>query len=39
MLAELVPPEYADPKKTPLTVDTSQLPFELKVRKPKSDSP
>jgi hypothetical protein len=31
----LVPAEYLDPAKTPLEVDTAQLPFELKVRKPK----
>jgi len=34
MRMDLVPAEYGDPKKTPLTVQTSQSPFELKVRKP-----
>ena len=32
--ANLIPPEYADYKNTPLEVDTAQQPFELKVRKP-----
>ena len=32
--AEVVPPEYADPAKTPLEVDTAKLPFGLKVHKP-----
>jgi hypothetical protein len=31
----VVPAEYADPAKTPLEVDTANLPFVLKVRKPK----
>jgi hypothetical protein len=31
----IVPPEYCDPIKTPLEVDTAQLPFDLKVRKPQ----
>ena len=31
----VVPPEYGDPAKTPLEVDTANQPFELKVRKPK----
>ncbi len=31
---DLVPPEYADPDKTPLLVNTNKLPFDLKVRKP-----
>jgi len=31
---ELVPAEYLDPGKTPLTINTDQLPLELKVRKP-----
>jgi hypothetical protein len=31
----LVPAEYLDPAKTPLEVDTAQLPFELKIHKPK----
>lgn len=30
----IVPPEYCDPNKTPLEVDTSSRPFELKIRKP-----
>lgn len=30
-----VPPEYNDPNKTPLEVDTAQQPFMLKVRKPR----
>ena len=34
--ASLVPPEYGDPAKTPLEVDTADLPFELEVRKPSS---
>lgn len=33
--ASVVPPEYADPEKTPLLVDTAEQPFDLKVRKPK----
>jgi hypothetical protein len=32
--ASIVPPEYCDVKKTPLEVDTSQSPFQLKVKKP-----
>jgi hypothetical protein len=28
-------PEYGDPDRTPLEVDTAKQPFELKVRKPK----
>jgi hypothetical protein len=32
--ASLVPPEYIDPARTPLEVDTASQPFELKVRKP-----
>jgi hypothetical protein len=32
--ATVVPPEYADPDKTPLMVDTADQPFVLKVRKP-----
>jgi len=35
MRFDIVPAEYADPRKTPLTVNTSESPFELKVRKPK----
>jgi hypothetical protein len=35
--ANLVPPEYADPKKTPLEVDTDNPDsFNLKVHKPKA---
>ncbi len=30
----VVPKEYTDPVKTPLEVDTANLPFELKVKKP-----
>ena len=30
-----VPPEYNDPNRTPLEVDTAQQPFELKIRKPQ----
>jgi hypothetical protein len=30
----VVPPEYGDLERTPLEVDTAQLPFDLKVRKP-----
>ena len=30
-----VPPEYNDPDRTPLEVDTAQQPFELKIRKPQ----
>jgi hypothetical protein len=33
--ANLVPAEYGDPKKTPLEVDTDQLPFVIKVPRPK----
>ena len=29
-----VPPEYNDPDRTPLVVDTANQPFELKIRKP-----
>lgn len=36
---DLVPPEYCDPTKTPLTVQSSESPFQLKVRKPGSNSP
>ena len=32
--SSLVPPEYCDPAKTPLEVDTAHQPFVLKVRKP-----
>ncbi len=32
---DLAPKEYSDPGTTPLLVDTSQLPFDIKVRKPK----
>jgi len=32
----LVPAEYADPNKTPLEVDTDQVPFVIKVPKPGS---
>jgi len=32
---DLVPDEYANPEKTPLTVDSSNSPFDFKVRKPK----
>ncbi len=31
---DIVPPEYADPQKTPLEVDTADAPFHLKVHKP-----
>jgi hypothetical protein len=31
----IIPPEYADLSKTPLEVDTTVQPFELKVKKPK----
>jgi hypothetical protein len=34
--ADLVPVEYADPKKTPLEIDTDHMPLELKVAKPKA---
>jgi hypothetical protein len=34
MPSSIVPPEYCDPTKTPLEVDTATLPFDLKVRKP-----
>ncbi|NLF07487.1 MAG: hypothetical protein GX594_05840 [Pirellulaceae bacterium] len=30
----LVPPEYSDPFKTPLEVDTADLSFHIRVRKP-----
>ncbi len=37
--ANLVPPEYADPKKTPLEADTADPnSFNLKVHKPKADA-
>ena len=35
----LVAKEYNDRKNTPVTVNTSQLPFQLKVAKPEPDSP
>lgn len=31
---DLIPPEYSDPEKTPLKVNTDNSPFELRVRKP-----
>ena len=31
----VVPPEYADPARTPLEVNTANQPFALKVRKPR----
>jgi hypothetical protein len=34
LLPSIVPPEYCDPDKTPLEVDTANLPFDLTVRKP-----
>jgi hypothetical protein len=34
-LRGLIADEYNDPTRTPLTVDTSKLPFELKVHKPQ----
>jgi len=34
VLPKGVPPEYGDPAKTPLRVDTSEAPFHLKIRKP-----
>jgi hypothetical protein len=30
----LIPPEYNDPAKTPIEVDTASLPFAIKVKKP-----
>ncbi len=33
--ASVVPPEYVDPARTPLEVDTANQPFELMVRKPQ----
>lgn len=30
----LVPEDYSNPRRTPLMVDTTQLPFEIKVPKP-----
>ncbi len=35
---DLVPSEYSDRTSTPLTVNTSQSPFQLKVAKPEPDS-
>jgi hypothetical protein len=35
---DLVGPEYADAKKTPLTLDSSQSPFDIKVRKPTGEA-
>ena len=32
--ADIVPPEYGDPFKTPLEVDTANVPFHLEIRKP-----
>ena len=31
---ELIPGEYSNPRKTPVSVDTSQQPFEIRIRKP-----
>ncbi len=31
---DVVPPEYIDSEKTPLIVDTTDSPFEFKIRKP-----
>lgn len=36
MATDLVGDEYASSRTTPLTINTSQLPLVLKVRKPKS---
>jgi len=33
--ANLVPVEYGDPKKTPLEIDSDQMPIVIKVPKPK----
>jgi len=30
----LIPKEYSNPRRTPLVVDTADLPFEIKVPKP-----
>ena len=35
LLPSIVPPEYCDPAKTPLMVDTADTPFDLKIRKPR----
>ena len=32
--SDLVPPEYGNPEKTPLVVNTNKLPFDLRVQKP-----
>ncbi len=29
-----IPPEYGDPKTTPVTIDTAEQPLKIKVRKP-----
>ena len=34
---DLVPREYYDPRNTPLKVESSQSPFEIKVRKPEPE--
>jgi hypothetical protein len=33
--ANIAAPEYGDPDRTPLKVDTAKLPFEIFVKKPK----
>lgn len=35
--ADLVPPEYNNPKKTPLEVSTDGSPFHIKVRRPTNN--
>ena len=35
--SNIVPPEYADPKKTPLEIDTDHLPLIIKVPKPQPE--
>jgi hypothetical protein len=35
MPAKTVLPEYGDPTQSPLTVDTANSPFDLKIRKPR----
>jgi hypothetical protein len=30
----IIPPEYRDPEKTPIMVDTAEIPFNIKVKKP-----
>lgn len=39
LLEGYVPPEYSDPDKTPVKVDTAEQPFKIKVKKPAGGVP